>query len=314
MKRAILVVLSVTVALAIAESIACTMVPREPSDIFGPGLDMTWFRKTSGFTIDPLMGFRPILPSERYSRFGTLHNEWSLSKRPGVKRLIFLGDSATARGRLISALADCCGDERFEYWNAGVESFNTAQELAYYERYNRQIEPDHIILTIHNNDLSSTPVAFRDENGEFVVYSAGAPVSRFHANFYESCALYRLWLKVTLANESGDGSDAIRAAESALARFASNADKRNVQFTVILLPLMKAYADWTPEERRAHSIFLEILGGLKIRHYDLLPRLETAIKNGIDCQETPGDVAHPGDAVCRVFAEELSEKGILDPK
>ena len=39
-----------------------------------------------------------------YTRFGTLANGYAEAKVPGVRRLLFLGDSVTHRGHLIDAL------------------------------------------------------------------------------------------------------------------------------------------------------------------------------------------------------------------
>ncbi len=52
-----------------------------------------------------------------------------------MQRVLFLGDSVTARGGIIAELASLYGNEQFEYWNAGVESYDTCQEVRYFERY-----------------------------------------------------------------------------------------------------------------------------------------------------------------------------------
>ena len=52
-----------------------------------------------------------------------------------------------------------------EWWNAGVEGFGTRQEMLFYARFNRPLRPDHVVLTIHNNDLTPTPIVFFDEDG-----------------------------------------------------------------------------------------------------------------------------------------------------
>jgi hypothetical protein len=129
----------------------------------------------STFVIDPDFGFRPILPSGSYTRFGTLANGYAEAKRPGVTRLLFIGDSVTRRGHIVEALKSHYGSQEYEYWNAGVESFNTVQEVEYYRRFNRAIQPDHVILTFHLNDFETTPVWFREAD----VPGAYAPTGRF---------------------------------------------------------------------------------------------------------------------------------------
>ena len=115
---------------------------------------------TRHFEIDPGFGFRPILGGELYSEYGTRANEYVIEQPTDKTRLLFLGDSVTARGHIVEAIRDLYGDERYEYWNAGVESFNTVQEVNYYRRYNAAVMPDHVILTFHLNDFGTTPIAF----------------------------------------------------------------------------------------------------------------------------------------------------------
>ena len=132
---------------------------------FGAATELPWMRNNSQdfsqiFTIDPDFGFRPILGTGGYTEYGTSPNTYPVQKRPGITRLLFIGDSVTGRGRIIEAIKQIYDDEVFEYWNAGVESFNTIQEVRFYQRYNAAVYPDHVILTFHLNDFEPTPVAF----------------------------------------------------------------------------------------------------------------------------------------------------------
>ena len=85
-----------------------------------------------GYEVDPDFGFRPRLGTDRYSEWGTLPNAYGFEKRPGVRRVLFSGDSVTHRGEFIRALRRVYGENGYEYWNTGVESFNTLQELEFY--------------------------------------------------------------------------------------------------------------------------------------------------------------------------------------
>ena len=93
--------------------------------------------------LDDELGFMPrIGESEHYGRYGCLQNTYDVDDRGNRQRLLFIGDSVTHRGKIVEGLKKLYGEDRFEYWNAGVESFNTEQELALYRRSNRQIRPD----------------------------------------------------------------------------------------------------------------------------------------------------------------------------
>jgi hypothetical protein len=103
----------------------------------------------------------------------------SLSNRPSLSRT----RSGSSAKRFMMG-------QRLEYWNAGVESFNTVQEVALYRGYNTAIETDHVVLTFHMNDLETTPVAFLDEAGRLVVYALHQPATRVNAWLFEMSYLY----------------------------------------------------------------------------------------------------------------------------
>ena len=133
---------------------------RNTNSLFGAASELYWMREskhdlTHLFTIDPDFGFRPILENGVYNKFGTLCNHYTGEKNPNKLRLLFIGDSVTARGKIINELRKIYGLEKFEYWNAGVESFNTVQEVQFYKKYNHLIKPDHVILMFHLNDFET---------------------------------------------------------------------------------------------------------------------------------------------------------------
>ncbi|MCX7591490.1 MAG: hypothetical protein N2255_07665, partial [Kiritimatiellae bacterium] len=174
--RILLVLLGVGGALVLAE-LELRIVA--PDAAFGAARELTHFQKpehSQQFEIDADFGFRPVLGRGCYNKFGTLTNSYALAKPAGVMRLLFVGDSVTARGQLVAALRKCYGEEKFEYWNAGVESFNTIQEVEYYKRYNSAIQPDHVILTFHMNDFETTPVVFRRADGRLAAYAPNCPL------------------------------------------------------------------------------------------------------------------------------------------
>jgi len=259
--------------------------------------------------LDPEIGARPVLGDEFYSAHGTVVNDYPFERRAGVARLLFLGDSVTRRGHLIDALRVLHPGDDVEWWNAGVEGFGTRQEALYYARFNRALEPDHIVLTVHNNDLLPTPVVFFDERGRLVVFRAGGATMRPNELLLRHSRLYRRWLRTRAA--SGDGGALAREVATALAQLSELAREDGARLSAILLPVLAPEETWTQEQRDSRATMLALLADAGVETFDLLEPLRDALRDGIDPCETPGDVAHPSPAVCAVFARDLVERGLL---
>ena len=128
----LLITFSLTIAIVVAEVALRLFFPNHG---LGVALQMENLRgKNNIFTTDPDMGFRPVLNNGHYNEFGTKINNYKLEKPDQVTRLLFLGDSVANRGKISNALREIYGKEKFEYWNAGVESFNTVQEVNFYKK------------------------------------------------------------------------------------------------------------------------------------------------------------------------------------
>ena len=97
----------------------------------------------------------------------------------------------------MKALRKLYGDKDYEYWNAGVESYNTLQELAFYKLCNQGVHPDHVILTFHLNDFETTPVSFLDKDGKAVIYIPNCPSREINRYLFEQFHLYRLYVGLT---------------------------------------------------------------------------------------------------------------------
>lgn len=265
------------------------------------------------YTTDPDLGFRPVLGSGEYSEFGTVVNDYPEEKRSGVRRLLFLGDSVTHRWRIQRILANRCRERPVEFWNAGVEAFNTGQEVEYYLRYNQGIHPDHVTLVFHNNDFVATPVAFRNDQGKLEVVNPHVYLSKRTITLAGWSHLYRHYLKARIARRLAD--DPITTADetrAALERLKANLAANGIGFDVILVPVFKAPDAWTAYETRSRELSLEILAELEIPTFDLMLPLEGAVADGVELTESPGDVWHPSDEVARRSARHLVRAGYLD--
>ena len=145
-----ILLLLTTVSLGVLTVVVVFRLTR-PQRAFQAASELETFRLncedlTRVFEVDPEFGFRPRLGNGLCSDYGTRANAYALETPPGKTRLRFLGDSVTVQAHIVEAIRDPYGDERYEYWNAGVESFNTVQEVNYFHRYNAAIRPDHVVL------------------------------------------------------------------------------------------------------------------------------------------------------------------------
>jgi len=191
---------------------------------------------------DSELGYRPRLGGETYSEQGVLRNDYDDAKRPGVERILFIGDSVTRRGSIVRALRELYGEQAYEYWNGGVESFNTIQEVRYYLRYNRSIQPDHVVLTFHNNDFETTPAVFEHE-GRLVVYEPTRRLSEVNPWLLRHSRSYQTWL--ARPTRGGHGRIVEETAAS-LVELKRVLDSDSVRFTVLLLPLLAPVEEGMP--------------------------------------------------------------------
>jgi hypothetical protein len=290
---------------------------KAPYRAFGGASELTQFRQgvaddLSTFVIDPTFGFRPVLGDGPYTRFGTLANTYAAAKSPGVRRLLFIGDSVTHRGHIVDALRAAYGSQRYEYWNAGVESFNTVQEVQYYRRFNRPIHPDHVILTFHLNDFETTPAAFRDADGTLVVFAPNWPVRRLNLWLFQHSYTYRYWLGLVTPKKTVR-TEIIAEVRASLADLERMVTVDGTRLTVLVLPILQPVSDWKPEYREYRHLILDILGALGIRYFDLLEPLNEALVNGVVVAE-PGDHLswHPSREAAAYFARHLTMQHLLD--
>lgn len=266
-----------------------------------------------GYTADSDLGYRPVLGAGEYSEFGTVVNDYPAIKDDGVTRLLFLGDSVTHRWRIQRVLSQSCQASPVEFWNAGVEGFNTGQEVEYYLRWNHRLEPDHVSLVFHNNDFVATPVVFRNADGELDVANPQAYLSKTDVALAGRSHLYRHYLGARISRMLED--DPITSAtetRAALAKLKTELETQGIGFDVILIPVFKPPAEWTEYEKRSRALSLEIFDELQIPVHDLIRPLKLANRKGLELTESPGDIWHPSDPLARRMARYLIRKGYLE--
>jgi len=284
-----------------------------PAGGFFADREMFWLRPLRGgvrasYVLDPGFGFRPSLGNDVVSEYGTLVNDYDIEKRPGFERLLFVGDSVTFRSKIIDALEELHGQERFEYWNAGVDSFNTIQEVRYYKEYNARIRPDHVILGFHNNDFETTPVAFQ-HRGRPAVYAPNRPLGEINPWLFRRSRVYRVWAGLGL--RPGPNDAIVAETEAKLLELKQLLEQSSVRLSVLLLPVFVPESEWSARERRSREHALQIFRERGFRYFDLLDPMNDALSDGVNVQEFPGDRWHPSADCAKYFARYLHGARLL---
>lgn len=286
-----------------------------PTPLAIPGTERKEWRENPAFAkrffvADAELGFAPRLGNEVYGLDGCRLHAYPRERVPGARRVMFLGDSVTFRDRIVRAIRARAGEAGIEYFNAGVEGFNTAQELAWYRRHADAVRPDHVVLALHFNDFEAGLVAFHDEEDRLVVVTPERSGLRIWPWLFSASALYRrvlaVWSARSGAHDFERGAAQVR---DALAALRDDVAQHGRTLTVLALPAFVATADWNDFERNTYARGLAICGELGIPVFDLRPAVDELAAAGIAMEETPGDRWHPDDAVAEAIARLLERAG-----
>ena len=261
----------------------------------------------NSFVADDECGYLPRTDSDEYDHYGCRRNDYKLEKPAGKQRVLFMGDSVTHRGRIIRALQKLYGDSHYEYWNAGVESFNTEQELVLYRRHNAQIKPDQAILCFHNNDFMQTPIVYQ-KDGKLQMLTPQRDRKKINMWWFDNSYFYRFLIGLSWR---GDSEEKAREVRANLVEMKQLMADQKVDFRIVLLPLMKPLKEWDEGENWSRQQSTQMFKELKIPYYDLLPCLEQMLQQGLAVEENAGDSWHPNDVAAAHFAEELKKQGLL---
>ena len=275
------------------------------------GIQQTRFPvgQLTDYTPDDECGYLPKINGEGYGPQGCMYNEYKLEKLPGRRRVLFVGDSVTHRGRLITPLRAFYGENKFEYWNAGVESFNTAQEVVLYRRYNYLIKPDLVVLTFHNNDFMQTPLVYR-EKGKLQVLTPLHDRNHINTWLFEYSYIYRCYVGRSWRSDQEEKAVRVRDNLRELEKLVKDGGGK---LRVVLLPLMKPLKDYDQGENWSRSHALAVVKELNLDYVDLAPALEEILPQKRPVEETPGDYWHPNQWSADHLAKSLYQQDILRP-
>lgn len=231
------------------------------------------------------------------------------------ERILFLGDSVTRRGRIISALKQRHRGGRFQWLNAGVPGYNTAQEVRLYGRCCRRLRPRHLVLTMHNNDFQENRLIFQRPFSRRQVHLRLDQLGAVEHLLVHHSHVYRLLLgRPGIVGVDPAGAVGWRRAhalmERSLGRLQALTRADGARLSVVLLPSLRTGPLPRPA-RLSHRAALKLLKRLGIRHFDLKRVFKAAVASGLTLHESPGDHLHPGQALADRFGEYLFRKGLL---
>ena len=264
------------------------------------------------FDVDAELGYRPRLDGTEYGPEGVVIDPRRAQAAPGARRLLFVGDSVTHRAQLIEALRARRPGSQWAWLNAGVEGYGLPQIATYYARYASRSKPDEVILSLHDNDFDTPPVALRLRDGSVsAVMSPRADVRPIRPLMRVS-RVYRRWVRARLRDR--DPAAARAVAEEALIELAERVAADGARLSVVLLPVFAPLESWTSAQRARREAAIALLEGHGLRWFDLLEPLEQALSEGVDVQQSPGDYEHPSAAACVYFADHLLDADLLDER
>jgi hypothetical protein len=263
------------------------------------------------FELDDTLGFRPVPGCGKYDLRGVLHNEYSLEKDSARERVLFLGDSIVERGTLLDAIRRVWGEERFEWWNAGVTAYSTVQEVGYYRECLEGIEADHLVLVFSLNDFEDTPLVTLDGDGKLLILNAHR--SGLNPWLMQHSHLYRYWAGKALAAPAIGRVDEslIEVVEEQLTELRALTGERGTTLTVIVVPPMRPLEMWTPLVEKIYARTIEMLEEQGISHHAVLEQIGETVLAGEELGEPAGDFLHPSPVLCDRIATMLDREGFL---
>jgi hypothetical protein len=269
--------------------------------------------KYYSFINDDLLGYIPAMGINfDYNEYGVRHNNYTLTKPEGRRRILFIGDSIIGYGFTQKALQELTEGKPIEYWNAGVFGYSTAQEVMFYKRFNRPIKPNLVVLGFCLNDFDGTPVILLNTEGGNVMANPYLGQEHYNAWLFKNSVIYRLYLSAKAEFTGRPGlEDDVKKYLTELKGFSQ---EDNFNLKVVVYPILKTEADWPSRYLKQHEQIIRILKALGIVYYDLKPLLNETLKiHPVKwVQLTEGDYFHPSQQFSRIIAKHLLEQGLFE--
>jgi len=171
----IMLALSTVVGLALVEGLLVFLVPAP----------IVWREPQESYQYDPTVGHK-LVPGQRSfthsfpvvtNSYGMRDREFSAEPSPDIVRILCLGDSLTfgdgvavedTYPKQLEALLSQEGTINYEVINAGVPSYDTWQEVAYFKERGVRLKPNTVVIGFYANDVVPKPAvvsAYLSERG-----------------------------------------------------------------------------------------------------------------------------------------------------
>ncbi len=160
---------------------------------------------------DPILTFRNRRSASfpeagvRINALGLRGSDVSVAKRPGVTRVLCLGDSCTFGGphpypEMLQALLDKAAPGRFEVLNGGVIGYSSLHGLEWFERELARLDPDIVTIYYGWNDM------WREKDSVvrawFKIRVAREQPARFRSYLWEAASRGLVFLRSWLGHAS----------------------------------------------------------------------------------------------------------------
>ncbi len=307
-----------------------------------------WRWPQTRFESSATLGFK-LQPNQRSYTADQLFRSNSLGlrglepvrKTPGVRRLLILGDSI-ASGYGVSehetfvcrlqGLLNARKNGRFEVINAGVPSYNTAQEVDYLAERGLALRPDLVVLALYWNDIHDKAAILVDSEGRLIETYTSDPGGLMRSQLaYEvrnlvkrSRLLYLVldrWRAASFAFRppmqretqmavlEGAGHPRVeqgwQVVETNLVRLSRLCSKQGIRALVLILPMPQQLAGRFPKARY-QTVVRPMCKRAGLPTLDLLPAFERNYR-GHASLFLPYDGDHPNARGHALIARELFE-------
>lgn len=241
---------------------------------------------------------------------GLRDREYPQAKRPGVARILMLGDSVTfgwgvpdegtTSRALERRLNPPGGPARFEVINTGVGNTNTAMQAAYFMHRGVHFQPDVVVLNYFINDAEETPTK---QDNWLTGWSYAAVFVAGRLDILERTYLGKADWREYYRGLYRPDATGWRRAERRFADLAAFCRERGIRLLVVNYPELHELADYPFPEVTARVAALAERE--KLAFLDLLPSIGREVPTGL--WVTPTD-SHPNARAAELFSAAIADK------
>ncbi len=243
-----------------------------------------------GLSPDRILGYEPVANRGEFNSLALRDFERYTRKKPAnTKRILVVGDSvtygsgvdiSTTYPKFLEKLLEREGS--FEVLNGGVEGYNTVQEVEWFMRHLRFLEPDVVILGYTLNDRGINQVIYKNQGKGTLIYMAENypyffpfPGNRYFLRLFRSYALFQAGIS-GLFIKTGKGNWVRRYVSSkdsiytikALKKIKNYTRSRGIELRVVIFPFFEDWGRYLQYDE--HLWIRNVLDSLDITYLDLL--------------------------------------------